>query len=327
MSEHKYNAPSQEPLAYFLPADVSCLWFSSRAGPVYHGNTNCHDKTFFGYYSFPYTTNDPTVPYGVPLVQVQLDGNVSATFLIDTGTNPSFISDALAEKLALKPTKFEPQGKPYLVYGKPAQSVTIPRLDISGLHLVNPTLLIMDNKILSSFPQHPVDGIIGSDILRTFTLLFDFPHHHIVASYPGGLTSNDIANSSFKDAPAIPLDFSPANGLFSAKVEMRDGISTSTVSLALDTGAGFTSIPVSAVRQLKLVSVQEYTTFSFSGNVKMNKAFVSSFRLGTAVYQNQQVTFASQEATKFPSSLGMDFFNTRIVLIDFPQKKMYIITP
>lgn len=276
--------------------------------------------------TIPYTTNDPTVPYGLPLVQVQLDGNVSATFVIDTGTNPSYISDTLAKKLALKPTKYEPVGKPYVVNGKPAQSVSVPRLDISGLHLVNPTLLVMDDKILSSLPQHPVDGIIGINILRSFTLLCDFLHHHIVMSYPG-LTAEDIAKSSFKDAVAIPLDFSPANSLFSAKVEVKDGIFASTASLRIDTGAGLTSIPANAARQLKLVSVQKYNTFLLSGIVEMNKAFVSSFRLGTVVYQNQQATFVSQEAVEYPNGLGMDFFNSRVVLMDFPQKKMYVLAP
>ena len=59
----------------------------------------------------------------------------------------------------------------------------------------------------------------------------------------------------------------------------------------------------------------------------MNKAFVSSFRLRTVVYQNQQVTFVSQEAVEYPNGLGMDFFNSRVVLMDFPQKKMYVLAP
>ena len=102
---------------------------------------------------------------------------------------------------------------------------------------------------------------------------------------------------------------------------------TSTVALGLDTGAGLSSISLKAARQLSLISVQKYSSASVGGAVEINKAYVSAFHVGTSLSKDQQVTYPSQEAAKFPESLGMDFFNSRFVLMDFPQEKMYIMAP
>lgn len=277
--------------------------------------------------SFPYTTNHPEVAYGVPLVQVRFDGNINATFAIDTGASSCFISDALAKKMALNPKKFGPMGRPYLLNGKPVQSVSVAHLSISDLHIKDQTLLIIDDKTLSFMLQCPVDGVIGMDLLKGFTMLFDCPHHHIAVWYPGGFSPDDINGSAFKNVQPVPLKFVSATGLFSVPVELQNSGATSTVDLTLDTGAGFTSIQGQSARQLSLMSVQKYGSTSVSGAVEMSKAYVSELRLGASLFKDQQVVYPSQEETKFPYGLGMDILSSRFVLMDFPQKKMYVLAP
>lgn len=277
--------------------------------------------------SFSYTTNDPKSSFGVPLVQVQLDERVTATFVIDTGTNTSLISDTLAGKLRLKPTPFQPLGRPFLLNGRPARSVSVAHLNIGNLHIGNQTLLVTDAGMLSSLWRHSVDGVIGVNILAAFSVFFDFPHRHIVIWYPGGFSADDLAKSAFKDAAATPLKLITGTGTFSTSVELQNGPLTASVDLTVDTGAGLTSIPDGIAEQLKLRPFQEYISTSSHGVVKMSKARVSLFQLGTWLLDHQQLTYPSQENTQFPSSLGMDVLSSRYVLLDFPQSKMYVLAP
>lgn len=277
--------------------------------------------------TFSYTTNNPKSAFGVPLVQMQLDEGLSATFAIDTGTNPSLISDTLARKLGLTPAPFLPSGHPFLSFGKPAQFVNVAHLNMGDLHFEKQRLIIADAKMFSSIWRHPVDGVIGIDMLAQFTALFDFPHHHVVIWSPGGFSAEDIAKSAFKDAALMPLKLETDTALFSTPVELKNGSVAVSTPFIIDTGAGLTSIPIGVAGQIKLVPTQKYTSTSQQGNVEMNKAYVSTFDLCILPLNNQQVTYPSQENTVFLSSLGMDFFSSRYVLFDFPKNRMYILAP
>lgn len=277
--------------------------------------------------TFSYTTNDPKSAFGVPLVQVQLDKGQSATFAIDTGTNPSLISDTLARKLGLTPAPFLPSGHPFLSFGKPAQFVNVAHLNMGDLHFEKQRLIIADAKMFSSIWRHPVDGVIGIDMLAQFTVLFDFPHHHVVIWSPGGFSAEDIAKSAFKDAAAIPLKLETDTALLSAPVELGNGSLTVSTPLSIDTGADLTSIPTGIAQQLNLMPTEKHMSTSRHGKVEMSKAYVFTFRLGTLPLNNQQVTYPSRENTVFPTSLGMDFFSSRYVLFDFPKNRMYILAP
>lgn len=277
--------------------------------------------------TFSYTTNDPKSAFGVPLVQVQLDKGLSATFAIDTGANPSLISDTLATKLGLTPAPFLPSGRPFLSFGKPAQFVDVAHLNMGNLHIEKQTLIVADAKMLSSIWRHPVDGVIGINVLAAFAVFFDFPHHHVVVWSPGGFSAEDIEKSAFKDAAAIPLKLETDLALLSAPVELGNGSLTVSTALSIDTGADLTSIPAGVARHLKLMPTEKHMSTSRHGNVEMSKAYVFTFRLGTLPLNNQQVTYPSQEKSVFPTSLGMDFFSSRYVLFDFPNNRMYILAP
>ena len=277
--------------------------------------------------TFSYTTNDPQSAFGIPLVQVNLDGGVTATFALDTGTNPSLISDALAKKLGLTPKPFEPKGRPFMLNGKPTQSVTVTHFNIEDLHINTQTLLVVDAKILAFGFQHPVDGVMGLDMMAQFTLLFDFLHHHVVVWYPGGFSQAEIADSAFKNSAPISLKLMPETGLFSVPVELWNGTAVSIIELAVDTGTGLTSISPQAARQLHLAPVQQYNSSSANGTVRMSKAFVSKLRLGAALFKDQRITYPSRDDARFSTGLGMDVFSSHLVLMDFPRRTLYVITP
>lgn len=277
--------------------------------------------------TFSYTTNDPQSAFGVPLVQVNLDGGVTATFALDTGTNPSLISDALAKKLGLTPKPFEPKGRPFMLNGKHTQSVIVTHFNIDDLRINTQTLLVVDAKILAFGFQHPVDGVMGLDMMAQFTMLFDFPHHHVVVWYPGGFSRAEIADSAFKDSAPIPLKLVPETALFSVPVELWNGTVVSTIDLTVDTGAGLTSISPQAARRLHLVPVQQYNSSSANGAVRMGKAFVSKLRLGASLSKDQRIAYPSNDNTKFSAGLGMDIFSSHMILMDFPERTLYVITP
>ena len=147
----------------------------------------------------------------------QEDGSVYR-FLIDTGSTVSYVSPALAKRIAVKPKKGAvPQRVRVLSAsgGEVELEATILRkLSLGESLFERVPALIFDFAELSSHLGLPIDGIIGFPVFRNTLLTLDYPGARlIVAPYPAAFAPppkqtprvSTIAFNNQQGTPLIPI--------------------------------------------------------------------------------------------------------------------------
>lgn len=176
-----------------------------------------------------YRTTIPYTPskYGQIIVQVRLSGGLTGTFLLDTGSGSTCVTDTLAAKMGLSPVPaVGTDGKPVLLYaGKQAQMVTVPLLQMSNFRLLSTPCLVLSQKSLSPLVGQPLDGILGAGVLTIYPMYFDFLRHQITLFSPSPLTSDELRSVGMEDAADVPVADLTSNNrfAFACPVVMANG--------------------------------------------------------------------------------------------------------
>lgn len=284
-----------------------------------------------------------TVSENQPLVQVKINNSISATFLLDTGTNNSVITTELADRLKLQQQPILIKGKPLLFDGEPLNGVIPDNFSFGSFKFVKHLLVVLPQRKMG-LPGRAIDGILGFDFLTNFACLFDFSQHEITVYSPvrsvvqadgssqkyvaGGLTPDEITAVGFAGAKISPLTKPYQDGRVYVKVQCRNAAKSGEEYLILDTGSARTVISPVLAAQLDLKPTLENiasTAFLDKKNY-LSTASIDQFAVGGLVLNNQSVEYSSQRAydKNVPLSLGMDILSNYRVLMDFPAKKMYL---
>lgn len=275
--------------------------------------------------TFPYAplTVGSTV-YGLPLVQVRVNDAVTGTFLFDTGTNVSLLTDTLAAKLGLTPKPVLKDGHPFQVQGQSAEAVVVSRLQAGALRLNNVQMIVWKEQALVSLAQHPLDGIIGTNIMRFFPVLFDCARSQITIWRPGALTTEELTQAGFADAAAVPLADPSGDFLYSTVVLFQNGSVKRPDTLLIDTGAERTTIANNVAVDLGLQPSGKPESANFLGSsFPAWAATVETLTLGSASLNNVLVGYPAERVIE-RKLLGMDALMRFRVLMDFPENKMYL---
>jgi predicted aspartyl protease len=111
----------------------------------------------------------PFTPGGPIIVSALLNG-AAVRLLIDTGADRTLISPAAAARAGLG----ELAGAPVQIVGVggrvTASEITVPTLDIGGTRLGNFSVIVHE------MPFAHADGLLGRDVLDSFTLTIDVAH-------------------------------------------------------------------------------------------------------------------------------------------------------
>jgi predicted aspartyl protease len=108
---------------------------------------------------------------GIILVSATVEGQ-PATFLLDTGAERSCLDAVFASRLRSRQTSVASIRQPYATV--PADGIHISDLEIQTFHLRDFEMLSSDLARLSQGTGVPIDGVLGSDVLRHFTVRIDF---------------------------------------------------------------------------------------------------------------------------------------------------------
>ena len=312
----------------------SFVLLASRSVEAADSNSASHVS-----YTFPYTP----LTYGAPVVQVKINDSVTGNFLIDTGSSANLITDALVDKLGLKPQPIAQGKTPFLLDGKPASSVSSLNLQIGSLKLNGGVYFVIKAKSLSSFMKQPIDGIISMQILRYFALDIDFAHHKITMWFPNALPEDVVKQAGFEGAFVVPLSanvpddvlYDPVKAvvdadaywrlLYFVPVEINDGVKTAHESLLLDSGNAATILPseVSFLLKLKPFGVQAIPNL-LSVSQPVEEVQVPTFQSGNLCLLNHTVGYYQKGNVGNTPVLGLDVLSGYHVLIDFGAKKMYL---
>lgn len=278
-----------------------------------------------------YRTTIPYTPskYGQIIVQVRLSGGLTGTFLLDTGSGSTCVTDTLAAKIGLSPVPaVGTDGKPVLLYaGKQAQMVTVPLLQMSNFRLLNSPCLVLSQKSLSPLVGQLLDGIPGAGVLTIYPMYFDFLRHQITLFSPSPLTSDELRSVGMEDATGVPVADLTSNNrfAFACSTVMTNGNDQVQESLLVDTGGAGTLISEGTARQLKLqpISDSHYSPTLF-GNIVVRQAYLPTLFLGSLSVNNLRLRYTPDISEAFRTHIGLDVLSQFRVLLDYKQKKMYL---
>ena len=284
--------------------------------------------------------------YNNLLIQVKINGSITQTFLFDTGSNVSLISDRAVAEIKSKDKSVHLTDKVYSVDGKSVSGFTPDNLNMGGFNFKGFTLAVVPEKRLGFFGGKQVSGIIGLDIIKNLEYVFDFPKHQIFLYSPAvtvtppdgsapkyiaqGLTPEEISALGFANAKQAAIIDSAADRRKYVHALCGEGGKNGEEDLVFDTGSSATVISPSLADTLNVKPISENVlSTGFAGPEYLSTALLGQFQVGDLVLQNQMVKYSSQRAfdKNLPPTLGMDILSKYKMLVDFSSSKMYLKLP
>jgi predicted aspartyl protease len=186
----------------------------------------------------PFTV-DPNFP--VPVIQVKINGQDSARFVVDTGMSGTIlVRKELADSMKFNVIGHAMVGDASHKNLKKVQLIAVDSLIVGELVISNIVSITMDANAdhIASVPNN-LDGILGMQLFSNHILTIDYPNKEII------LQKNLSDNDSRKDF--IPYNYD------NNAIEISVDVSNQNISLLVDTGhRGTITLPKSYSEKLPL---------------------------------------------------------------------------
>jgi len=115
---------------------------------------------------------DLKLAYGIPIVQVLVNGQGPFRFVLDTAASKTIIDRGLAERLGL------PGGPEAMALGAgglmPVRLARLEELRLGGLTLRDLEVGVADLSAFREVLDVPVEGVLGSDVLEGLVITIDY---------------------------------------------------------------------------------------------------------------------------------------------------------
>jgi len=199
-----------------------------------------------------------SMPQGIPLVQVRIDGQGPFSFVIDTGTNcEAIISPRLAKRLGLSAT-----GRKSITDLGGHGTRTLDTVELNTLSLAGADFNAV-RAVVTDLPDGDsvLDGILGFSLFRNELLTLDYPRRRLT------LEEGSLAGTS--DEHVVPMRM--PSGIPLVEID----ISNATIEAGIDSGGLGLSIPASMIGKVRFVGGIDTVAFG--------RTQVSSFTLRGAV--------------------------------------------
>ena len=235
---------------------------------------------------------------GMPVIEVQINGQGPFLFGIDTGAQGSArIDSALVEKLGLKPSGEVRAGDPSMKNAQTVATVKLDSLIVGGRHFTEVTAVSRNYR--NSPRPMKVDGILGLTLFADSLITLDFPAK-LVRIGSGELSKADGSEIlDYKSEGGVPL------------VELSVG--GKKINAHLDSGntMGAFVFPASFVEKLTLSSepVVVGRARSASGEMEIKQARLKeAVHLGRHEFPEANITFpALSEIANVGAKVLSDF--------------------
>jgi predicted aspartyl protease len=254
-------------------------------------------------------------PPGVVFVVATVEGQ-PAMLLLDTGSERSSLDSGFAVRLGVHPASVENIVQPYGT--RPVESIRIGDLELQSFHVKNMELLSIDLTSMSLALGVPVDGIVGSDVLRLFTVRIDFSSAsaQFTANVPVPAGEGFVSLHSVGNLYYVPLSIQGAS-----------------INLLLDTGTNASSVS-SHVWDNVVTNWQPKLTVdgirSSGGPGSTKFVFVPTIGIGDATLTDvalrvqPQITDGMFADVGFNGLLGADVLSQFVVTLDLARDRMYL---
>ena len=253
---------------------------------------------------------------GVVLVTATVEGQ-PARMLLDTGAERSCLDTRFAAQLGFRSASVEHMRQPYATMT--AGSIRIRDIKIDSFHLQGVELLSSDLSSASLAAGVTINGILGSDVLRHFSVRIDFSSGSV-----------QFGTNTAVPARGVIVTLQPANNVYFVPLNLQGA----PVSLLLDTGTNG-SIVSSHVWSDITMHWQPQTVLdgvrSSGGSEGAKFVLIPEANIGGATSRNVPLRVQPQTRdglfadADFDGLLGTDVLRQFIVTLDLANNKMYLI--
>lgn len=268
---------------------------------------------------------DEVDPEGRVLLNARISDEFEARLVLDTGSPHNALRDTLARKLG-EPRTGLPE--PEFQQGdlRTMSCYIANRVTTEGLEFENVPFIAMPDAMLDRRLKLPIDGLLGTSVLRHHALLFDFGTRKL-SVWPGGWVSRDERRAAGLDG-AFSVPLTDLNGSFQYSVPVRIN-DLFTVNSILDSGANASLVarPVAAHLGLQPLRVRA-SARTVHGEGAMHAASVEALAIGggPAVRPADGLMFWPRSSKdEGVTLLGLDVLSQFRVLIDFPAHRAYFL--
>ena len=257
-----------------------------------------------------------------------LNHREQVTLLLDTGTAHTLITPDTAKRLGLSPTAETPKQALRVLGG---HQVEVPLILLASVAVGQTAVRNVPVGVVASFPDVLlVDGLLGADVLRHFTLTLDYAASRLTL-VPQGLQPPSPATLAAARGVVhgpIPLRLGPPHVLVRAVLHGQE-----PVSLLLDTGASHTLLTPAIARRLGLSPTADAPTKTLTradGQLHTVPLVVcKALAVGEAVVEQLPVgiTDVDPTAPAVEGLLGVDFLARFTVTLDYGTRQLWLAVP
>lgn len=245
--------------------------------------------------------------HGGPIIEVTINEKYKASFLVDTGANNTVLSREFAQRAGLKIEKRTSPG-----YGA-FEATKVENLGIGSLSQ-EAELLVSQS---ASLDDLHIDGILGTNFLESFAVLFDFGKQTMSLIYPATLTRTEVRAEGFEHEGQPLLLVPPEDFYFiNAKVGEKE------LPMLIDTGSANTFIPtrLGQTQGRRILGEQDFVTYK--GREKIRILVLPEISVANLVTKNIPCSI-SLEGTVPDAIIGMNILSRCRMLLDYPAKRVY----
>lgn len=268
----------------------------------------------------PFATMGHTV-----LVRAMLNHREPVTLLLDTGATRTMLTPDIVRRLGISPAVDAPRSPIVMLGGQRAQ---MPLIRLASLAVGDTAVEDLQVGVFTPLPHTPfIDGLLGGDFLRHFTLKLDYARSRLQFIPPA---ASDLLSGLSTVPPAtvpspVPIDIVGNHILVRAVLNDREA-----VTLLLDTGATHTMLTPAAAQRAGLTPAPRALTGALQvvggRQVRFPLVPLAALGMGEAVVENLQVGILST----FPGTrtvdglLGGDFLEHFTLTLDYSARRLQL---
>lgn len=259
---------------------------------------------------------------------VKLQGGKTASFMLESGSDFTLLNASFAREIGIQSSG---DSSVHSAGGSVGMSFADGQtLDLPGLDITVDRMVVMDLDNLTPVAGWRIQGILGNDVLRTFTVKIDYVAKMLTLYRPGAYQVPEHATT-------LPLSDAPNSGSMLVPVTLTlPGKAPVDIRLAVDTGSSSTTLNAPFVDSSGAIQAVGKTLKrpiygAGSSNAYSLVGRIAGLKLGPYLLTDPVVALSRAKqgvlgSDDFEGILGNDLFKHFTMTIDF-QDKLLVLEP
>jgi hypothetical protein len=260
-------------------------------------------------------------------IAVKLQGGKTASFLVDTGSDYTLLNASFAREAGVQSSgdsSMHGAGGQVSMSFADGQTLGLPGLDVTVDRMV-----VMDLDNLTPPAGWRIQGVLGNDVLRSFTVQIDYAAKMLTLYRAGAYRAPEHAT-------VLPLSSAAFSGsVFVPATLTLPGQAPVDISLAIDTGASATDLNspfVDSSGAIKAVgkTLSYLSRGAGAGSFETLMGRAAGLKLGPyllvgPVLGLSRATAGALASNSFQGMLGNDVAQRFTLTLDYPDKQLILV--